>query len=622
MKKFLAGLLCFVMILCMVPTVQAKAQNSEHSHAICGNLNCTEDHNNDGEAESHANVVWQAWDGSDKDLATEGIQLTAGNWYLEGNITPSDTINIVGEVNLCLNGMVINGANHEEKVIVVQEGATLTLCDCQDTEHKFTPNGEGKWVLDEVSGTRVVSGGVITASTSWSDGAIDCVGNLNMYGGNIVGNHAWMYGAITVNNGLLNMYGGTICGNTGCSAIYVWHWGAQSNIHGGKIYENRIEEGAVYVTGSSSLGISGNLEIYDNTTGTEKKNLVKDWSCTIKLVGELYNTKPIGINCSERDIGVFIKADGNNVNDLTEYLDHFVSDDPMKVLYLTTDNKGIELDYYGVAVQPSIDNNYTVTVNYPEGANYQWYTGIIIPVTTENGSEFSDNNSASSYNQNTGEWSYETTLRDTRTATYISDVALRAGDVLKITVSASDDIHGINRVSVESREDEIEKIQSENGVYTFKIRKDGTYAINMDLMNAMGSKPSIKAEIITVEDLINGQTAERMNTATLDDGKYICKVTWDKGTIDTSDDSVALSDIVEFEKTGTPLPEITVPVITGHPANASAKVGETTTFTVTATGDALSYQWMIDRNDNNGFVNITNAINASYTTSTVNVNCI
>lgn len=63
------------------------------------------------------------------------------------------------------------------------------------------------------------------------------------------------------------------------------------------------------------------------------------------------------------------------------------------------------------------------------------------------------------------------------------------------------------------------------------------------------------------------------------------------------------------------------PSITAQPQNASVKVGETATFSVTATGTApLSYQWMIDR-DGKGFVTIGGATASSYTTSVVDKNC-
>ena len=68
-------------------------------------------------------------------------------------------------------------------------------------------------------------------------------------------------------------------------------------------------------------------------------------------------------------------------------------------------------------------------------------------------------------------------------------------------------------------------------------------------------------------------------------------------------------------------PVVTAPSITTQPGNATVKVGETATFTLAASGTALTYQWQIDKNDGNGWVNIVGANEASYTTSTVNISC-
>ena len=55
-------------------------------------------------------------------------------------------------------------------------------------------------------------------------------------------------------------------------------------------------------------------------------------------------------------------------------------------------------------------------------------------------------------------------------------------------------------------------------------------------------------------------------------------------------------------------------MITTQPQTAVVKAGQTATFTVEATGEELVYHWQIDRNDGNGFVDITGAANTSYTT--------
>ena len=62
---------------------------------------------------------------------------------------------------------------------------------------------------------------------------------------------------------------------------------------------------------------------------------------------------------------------------------------------------------------------------------------------------------------------------------------------------------------------------------------------------------------------------------------------------------------------------IEAPTITKQPQPVSAKVGETATFTVEAAGEGLSYQWMVDKNDNRGFVDIAGATSESYTLNAI-----
>ena len=63
------------------------------------------------------------------------------------------------------------------------------------------------------------------------------------------------------------------------------------------------------------------------------------------------------------------------------------------------------------------------------------------------------------------------------------------------------------------------------------------------------------------------------------------------------------------------------PSIGKQPQNVSVKAGEQATFTVKATGTDLTYQWQINRNNGKGFVDITGADKASYTTGVVDMLC-
>ena len=66
---------------------------------------------------------------------------------------------------------------------------------------------------------------------------------------------------------------------------------------------------------------------------------------------------------------------------------------------------------------------------------------------------------------------------------------------------------------------------------------------------------------------------------------------------------------------------VDAPAITVQPKSVSVTVGDTATFEVAATGTAISYQWQIDRNDGNGFVNINGATGETYTTGVTDRAC-
>lgn len=66
---------------------------------------------------------------------------------------------------------------------------------------------------------------------------------------------------------------------------------------------------------------------------------------------------------------------------------------------------------------------------------------------------------------------------------------------------------------------------------------------------------------------------------------------------------------------------VDAPAVTAQPKSVSVTVGDTATFEVTATSTDVTYQWQIDRNDGNGFVNITGATGATYTIGVTDRDC-
>lgn len=134
-------------------------------------------------------------------------------YYLNNDVTVSQTITVSGTVTLDLNGHVLQYKNDSTKgsVIKVEDGAHLTIKDSgSNATHKFAPNSDGLWVLDEASGTETVTGGVITGGTGYpfplSSGRVNCGGGvyiapggqLTMTGGNIIGCSAEFGGGVCI----------------------------------------------------------------------------------------------------------------------------------------------------------------------------------------------------------------------------------------------------------------------------------------------------------------------------------------------------------------------------------------------------------------------------------------
>ena len=152
---------------------------------------------------------------------------------LKGKIEISNTLTVNRKVTLDLNGFVLHMTGNKS-VIKVESNGDLTIKDSNaSVPHRFTPNNDGLWKLDETNGTKTVSGGVITggvASENIGDARFPCYcgggvyiaegGKLTMTGGNIVGCTAADYGGgVYVTNGTLplTMTGGNIVGCTAMS---------------------------------------------------------------------------------------------------------------------------------------------------------------------------------------------------------------------------------------------------------------------------------------------------------------------------------------------------------------------------------------------------------------------
>ena len=172
-----------------------------------------------------------------------------GSLKLLNDVEYSGSMDVAFDLVIDLNGYVLKMTG-----IKVEKGVHLTIKDSRpDAEHKFTPNTDGLWVLDETNGTKTVKGGVIYGGTGSSIGTsvygggvyVEGGGQFTMEGGNIVGCTASATfqarggGVYVDGDGTFTMSGGSIAG---CTTV-----GGYS--YGGGIYN----EGTVNLSGTAEI---------------------------------------------------------------------------------------------------------------------------------------------------------------------------------------------------------------------------------------------------------------------------------------------------------------------------------------------------------------------------------
>ena len=168
-----------------------------------------------------------------------------------GTLTMQNDVDYGGSMSVGANLTIdLNGYALKMTGIKVENGVHLTIKDSRsDAEHKFTPNTDGLWVLDETNGTKTVKGGVIYGGSAEKGGGVYVAGGgtFTMKGGNIVGCmatasatfHARGGGVFVADSGTFNMSGGSI---TGCTTV-----GGLS--YGGGIYN----EGTMTLSGTAEI---------------------------------------------------------------------------------------------------------------------------------------------------------------------------------------------------------------------------------------------------------------------------------------------------------------------------------------------------------------------------------
>ncbi len=261
-------------------------------------------------------------------------------------------------LDLCLYGKTLRADSNYPAQFRVSNKWHLTLTDCIGTGVL-----KGTSVNDEHGGCLYVADAtaeiynikVTGGSSSKLGGAIvvDKSGTLNLYSGEISGNHvtSGKGGAIYIKSGgVVNIYGGTIknnhvySGNGG--AIYVEE-GGTLNLYGGTITGNTASGfgGGIYVEKGGTLKIQGNPVVTGNTAGGKDSNVYL-------AGGPLFISDQLGSNAQ---IGISVNAlsyPALFATSTEDYSAHFIPDDA-STFVLRTDG-GLTL-----AAKPSATRNGT-----------------------------------------------------------------------------------------------------------------------------------------------------------------------------------------------------------------------------------------------------------------------
>ena len=667
--KILSGLLVFGMVAGLVPTVpggtvHAKAEgeseqnvttaeNPEHKHCVCGKgeLSVT--------GHEHKEETWTGIDSLDRISS-------AGYYYLTDNVTIDSVWTCRANVVLCLNGHSIirkikSDGRPDENAVIYIDKVTFTLTDCKENgiiEHVGENTGAGVCNIGSffmyngmISNNNcgvlnagnfnmyggTISGNINKKTSDYGGGVyVDAYNTFNMYGGTISENTAG-YGGGVNNKGTFNMYdGSTISDNTECIL-------PGANFEGGGAVYNRGTfnmKGGV-ISGNTSAGDGGGVFNYNGTFNMSSGEIKGNKSTAINNGGGGVYNETGKFNMSGDAIitgntskvhggGVMLNGGTLTLSGTANITKNKVNDNENN-LYL---RKGKTVSASGLASGavigvttfdvPKEGSPVTITSNAASAENFKSdnsayeigtdATGRVIlkKTTTCNVIVSIPDNGSIKHIMNYGGLSQKVTKGNS-----IDPIILEAGEGYYFSDA---DISNLTR----------------DGIITTKqadgsIKIEGTPNNDISLNATASKKPDTITHTITATAGVNGSISPNGSVSVKEGESQVFTITPNKGyeiaslkvdgkEVVNPSNTYTFTNVtsghtidVSFKEQAIVPPAVEAPSITKQPQPVSVKVGETATFTVEAAGEGLSYQWMVDKKDNAGFVNIDEATSESYT---------
>ena len=399
------------------------------------------------------------------------------------------------------------------------------------------------------------TGGVLTGGSGSKGGGVYVGGGtFTMTGGSIAGNTAESGGGVYVDEGgTFTMEDGSINNNqvtSGGGGGVMVNKGSFT-LSGGSITGNATSD-ATYGYGGGvclygTFNLSGDAIIQNNTKANTADNLYLGWN-TINITGPLGENARIGVT-----------AEGIPRSFISGWSDNMAGKDPAVYFSSDGDSWSIGMNTAGEAVLGSLCTTITLHPNGGTLPEHSLVAGAALPIPTKTGHtfagwyenpEFSGNPVTDIPTNSTGELTFYAKWQNIP----VTDVKL---DKTSLTMQETD-----------------------SDTLTATVEPDNATNKNVNWKSSDTS--------IATVDASGKVTAIAPGTATI--------------TVTTEDGSKTATCTVIVH---------TATTITTQPQSVSVTEGQSATFSVTATGDNLRYQWQI--NSGNGWSAITGATDASYT---------
>ena len=529
-----------------------------HTHCVCGGSITAGDHS------EHTSATWTAWDGTSDIEYANGV----ASVYLSDNAARSNVLTVKdgSTLNLCLNGKTLSCSY---TVIAVEGNATLNICDCKGGGQVASPSGCAVSVTTKNGSNahttlNLYGGKVSSKSYSMVDpGAIKLNNNdannaqtvavFNMYGGEVRHedlNESAVYASYAnIGSGYyqINMYGGNITCEKGNGFTSNNNQNVAIQVAGGTITAGWY---GIWLSSQNTLTLSGNPKFVDKAYFDSNAGIYIPAEAALSVAGDFIPAEGTTISVTGDAVIARPAAGGSSLSGKAQY---FVSSDEGYFVECNEDGN-LQLTACAITDQPTADNGYAVAANggSTDKVAYQWYkaTSGKVAVTDKNATATGDfSYFGSSYGN---EWypRYDPESADQVTLEAFT-LHMAKDDVLTVKYRNRDYTENngpgrFDRFTLTGNDGEVEGIwgaEDWDTTYAFTAPADGDYTLKATVTPGTDEDPydgsiyynlwcdfsaTVTADV--AGDALSGQTAAALDTAELENGKYICGVTWEDKT--------------------------------------------------------------------------------------------